>query len=188
MMSTEIILTIITASLASGGIAGYVAERLIERTIDHKFKLYEAKQNIIWQNEIAYRKAQLEELYGPIYSMLKTSEKIYKIWKEDKKIDEVNLNVKKYFESNNNEIRRLLVDKMHLIDGDEIPSHFVDFMTSAMIWNWYCAKDYNAKFPDKVEKLPEVKWPREKFQEYIYNKTKELKKELNKLYEKNRME
>jgi hypothetical protein len=178
--------TIITAGLASvatGSIVGYITKQFISRTIDHHLKLTETKQNIIWQNEIAYRKAQLEELYGPIYSMLKTNAVIYRLWL-DKKLPEVNFDIKKYFESNNVEIRRILTEKMHLIDGGEMPPQFIDFMTSAMIWNWYCAKDPYASFPSHVEALQEVKWP-VNFEKYVYIKTEELKQRLNELYQKN---
>jgi len=185
-MNLESILTVIIASVSSGGMVAYLAKKLLEGAIDHQFRLHETRQNIIWQHEIAYRKAQLEELYGPIYSMLKTNAKIYRLWM-DNKINDANFDVKQYFESNNNEIRKLLILKMHLVDGGEMPPQFVDFMTSAMIWNWYCAKNPEASFPPDVQALPEVQWP-EEFEQYIYTKTEELKHRLDNLYRRNRIE
>jgi len=177
-MESEAILTASIAALVA--FVGWI--------VVHLFSMHATKQNIKWQNAIAYRKAQLEELYGPIYSMLKTNEQIYAIWKRGD-IKEINFDVKKNFESNNNEIRRILQQKAHLIDGNEIPQLFIDFMTSAMIWNWYCAKGDDAKLPDAVKALPETSdIIMDKFRVHIFEKTKILKLKLDELYKKNRIE
>lgn len=185
-MNVEAIVTAVVTAAATGGIVAYVAKGIFERAVGSAFSLREARQNIVWQNEIEYRKAQLEELYGPLYSMLKTGSKLYRLWM-DKKIVEVNFDVKQYFANINDDIRKLIVQKMHLVDGAVIPPQFIDYMTTAMIWNWYCAKTENASYPSHVEQLQEAKWP-EHFEHYVYSTTEQLKQRLDELYRKNRIE
>ncbi len=179
MFETSNLFTIL-GSFPVGVAIGWFAKLIIEKGLAHRFGIESAKMGLIWQNEIEHRKTQLCELYGPIYSILKTNSEIYSLWMSHK-IPEANFEIKQFFAKNNDEIRNILINKIHLMEGAEMPPQFVHFMTSAMIWNWYCAAAPDAEFPEHVAQLDLVQWPKQ-FELHIYTTTEILKHRLDKLY------
>ncbi len=139
-------------------------------------------QEMVGYSELEYRKQQLEEFYGPIYAYLKSNETIFHLW-NGQKLTEINLDVIRVLQSQNEAIASILINKAHLVDGDSFPEHFRRFATSTTIWNSYCSRPEDPNIPQHVAVLPEARFPSE-FQDYIYSKTEDLKKRLNELHEK----
>jgi hypothetical protein len=78
---------------------------------------------------------------------------------------------------------RILVTKLHLVEGAKVPQHFVHWATSVTLWNIYTAREDQPWVPDEVAALPLMKYPDE-FDEHICKTTEQLKQRLNELYER----
>lgn len=135
------------------------------------------------QSEINYRKQQLAEFYGPIYSHLKVSNGIYELWKAGK-LTIIDSAVIDMFRKQNVFISDLIVNKAHLIEGCSIPICFQKFMTSAYLFNFSTLDGGTRKVPHEIAVLEDSKWP-DDFENYIYSTTERLKINLDKIYDEN---
>jgi hypothetical protein len=170
-MSDPVLTALIGAAVA---VVGWFAGQFLIRAREHKALLTEA--------ELAFRKRQLEEFYGPIYASLKLVARIYPLWL-DGRFREVNTDIIALFKKQNEEVVTILKTKAHLIDGSEFPPAFTRYMTSVSIWGMYCTRPAEPWFPPHVASLDELKWPKE-FEEDIFTKTEELKRRLDTLLQK----
>ncbi|HET8546647.1 MAG TPA: hypothetical protein VFL57_01510 [Bryobacteraceae bacterium] len=143
-------------------------------------------QATVAESELAYRKAQLAEFYGPIYAHLKVSERLYRLWM-DHKLSEINLDVISLFRRQNELIADIICNKAHLVEGAAIPDVFSRFVTSTVIWNFYTTRPGSPWIEPHVSALPEAAFPIE-FQQYIYTTTQELKRRLDELHRRYRVE
>ena len=125
-MNIQILATILTGlvTITSLIISNYFMRRKEDRTKRLQIR-------------IEYASKQIEEFYGPLYSLIQQM-KNYKsvrqsiIMPQDIPPDEVN-KIKIFFREEyqmplNNEIRDLIKNKFHLIEGKELPSSFWTFL------------------------------------------------------------
>lgn len=171
---------VIGALLASG-----VLKLLLEKSLSASLTKVLKEREIAGHAELDYRKKQIEEFYGPIFSYLEANKVIYPLWLSGK-LTEVNYEIIKMFKAQNDHIIEIITNKAHLIDGEKMPEELTAFTTSAKIWNMYCIRQDAPFLPDHVANLQEVEWP-ERFERYICGKTVELKSRLNELYQKYRI-
>lgn len=139
-----------------------------------------SKTVTVGQSELEFRKQQLADFYGPIYSYLKLNEHVSELW-QARKLDEINEEVKALFREQNRKIYEIVTLNAHLVDGDQLPPIFTRYMTAATLWNLYTEK--LGQYPEHVEKLETSQFPPE-FQVYIYQKTEELKRIVYELHNK----
>jgi|ERR1035441_8075102 hypothetical protein len=137
---------------------------------------------LVGQSELEFRKAQLADFYGPIYSRLKLSRELYNLWM-GQKLTEINLSIIDLFHRQNDAIIDVITTRAHLIDDAEIPEVFTRFMTSVTIWNFYTGRPGQPWIEEHVTALPQARWP-EDFEKYIVTKTQELKRRLDDLHRK----
>jgi hypothetical protein len=178
---TDLISVFIAVAAGAGVFLKLFAEKTITAGIDKALH----KEKLLAEVELEFRQRQLEELYGPIYASLRLNEKIYPIWLSGK-LQDVNADIIAMFKQQNDEIITILKTKAHLIDGREYPPQFTQFMTSATIWGMYCTRKDEPWIPENVAEIESVKWPTE-FEAHIYQKTEELKRRLDELLAKHRM-
>ncbi|MGK7910511.1 MAG: hypothetical protein AB4050_03365 [Synechococcus sp.] len=178
------ILQILGVFLASAFGAGTFFKFSSEKIIETGLQKILHKETLLTETDLEFRQRQLEEFYGPIYASLKLSSEIYPIW-IDGKVKEVNQEIINLFKHQNDSITVILKTKTHLMDGEKFPPEFIEFMTSATIWGMYCTRENDPYIPDHVASLEQVRWPKE-FEEHIYDKTEELKRNLDELLIKHR--
>jgi hypothetical protein len=151
----------------------------ITKSVDQQF----ARSDVLWRGELAFRQQQLAELYGPVYGYIKSQEAIAELWRS-KKMSEKNLEVKKLFSAQNLRVRELIIAKAHLIEGGDMPSSFVQFFTSTLIFDLYAATTNEGQVPQHLRDDPKSAYPLE-FNAHIIRVTEALKtriKELNEQY------
>jgi hypothetical protein len=95
----------------------------------------------------------------------------------------VNLQVKKLLEVQNNLIIDLIRSKVHLLDESEMPPCIMRLITSALVWNLYCPTGEEGALPPELAKDDRVKYPFEVIR-YVEDKTEEIKKKRDHLYSK----
>jgi hypothetical protein len=169
----QILGVFLASALGAGAFLKFSAEKVIETGLQKALH----KEQILTEADLEFRKRQIEEFYGPIYSSLKLSSEIYPLWIQGK-VKEVNQDIIALFKSQNDEITTILKTKAHLMDGEEFPPEFIKFMTSATIWGMYCSRQDHPFIPEHVANIDQVKWPKE-FESHIFLKTEELKKNLD---------
>jgi len=123
---------------------------------------------------------QLSQLYGPLYGHLITTGDLYDLWR-DRKIDAMNLPIKKLLEEQNTLIINLIRSNVHLLDEGEMPPCLTRLITSALVWNLYCPTSEEGKIPPELAEDLRVKFPVEAIQ-YVVQKTEEIKKKRDHLY------
>lgn len=106
----------------------------ITRTIERSF----SREDFLWRSELAFREKQLAEFYGPVYGTLKSQVQLYWLWINGQ-MNEMNFEVKKPMSRQNEFVRKLIIDKAHLIDGSVMPESFVHFVTSTLVFDLYAA-------------------------------------------------
>lgn len=171
-----------SAILASGGILLWLSKLVIERTLANVLRLDAHKVELVRGSDLEHRKAQIRDLYGPLYGLLKTNRKIYDLWMA-KELDEVNLKIKRLFKENNQKAVGLIIDHAHLIDESPMPEMFIKFVTSSYVWSMYCADSEEGEIPEKLSEHPDIKWCQE-FEDYVFKKYEEISLELSRLYDK----
>ena len=176
----QILGVFLASALGTATFIKFSAEKIIETGLQKALH----KQKLLTEADLEFRQRQLEEFYGPIYASLKLSSEIYPLWMEGK-ITEVNQDIIELFNRQNNEITTILKTKMHLMDGEDFPPEFIKFMTSATIWGMYCTRPEHPYIPEHVADIEQVKWPKE-FEQHIFEKTEELKQNLDNLLVKYR--
>jgi hypothetical protein len=133
------------------------------------------------QSEFEHRKQQLQEFYGPIYAYLKLHEEFYELWRGGA-FSEINEQIVRRFQKDNERMVRILATKAHLIDGPAVPDVFTRFTSNAILWNLYTSLP-DGRYPEHIKKLPIACFP-EDFRTYIYGKTEELKRLIDELHRK----
>jgi hypothetical protein len=88
------------------------------------------------------------------------SEELYRLWMAGK-LGGINLQIKQRFQKQNSEIRDIITNKPHLIDGAGMPDDMKRFVTSTIIFDEFAASTDGGRVPDDVAALPEVKFPTE---------------------------
>lgn len=130
--------------------------------------------------EFEYRQKQLAEFYGPIFGRLEVSEELYKLW-IDNKVEGINFQIKQRFQKQNEEIRDIITNKPHLIEGVGMPDDMKRFVTSTILFDDYAARTEGGELPKDVEALPEAKFPTE-FAANIARTMQRLKEEMKDVY------
>lgn len=176
------LITVLSSAVLGGLMASGVLKLVLDRSLSASLSRVLKKNEIGGKAELEYREKQIAEFYGPIYSYLEANKVIYPLWL-DGKLKEVNYEVIKMFKEQNDHIIDIITNKAHLIDSEKMPKEFTAFTTSSKIWNMYCIRENEPYLPEHVANLPEVKWPKH-FEEHIHEKTIELKRRLNELYDK----
>jgi hypothetical protein len=139
-----------------------------------------SREDFLWRSELAYREQQLSELYGPAYGYVKSQREIYDVWM-DRKMQEVNLDVKKLFSTQNQILRDLIISKSHLIDGAQMPKSFVRFFTSTLVFDLYAARSDAGSVPDHLKGV--AAYP-DAFRDHIIETTERLKARIEMLHAK----
>lgn len=164
----------------SGGV--WLLKSFLGSGIEHFFAVALQARETVGTSALEYRKLQLAEFYGPIYSYLKLNTQLYDIWMSGK-LQDINLEIIALFRRQNEEIMNILATKLHLVEGGKPPPAFTHFMTCVTLWNIYTARRDQPWVPESVAALPQSKFP-EEFQEYIYTTTEMLKEKLDDLHKK----
>jgi hypothetical protein len=141
-----------------------------------------SRGDYIWRSELDYRERQLSELYGPAYGYIKTQREIYRLW-IDRKMTDVNLDVKKLLSKYNQILRDLIINKAHLIDGSVMPESFVRFFTSTVVFDLYAAPADAGSVPKHFEQEPMTRYPSD-FDDHIIETAERLKARIDCLHAK----
>jgi hypothetical protein len=142
-----------------------------------------SRGDFLGRQELEFRERQLSEFYGPVYGYLKSQRDIFSMWRQDRMLDGINLEVKKLFAEQNAIVRRLIVSKAHLIDSPAMPESFVIFCTSTLIFDIMAARSEESSVPPQVAGDPRAKYPDE-FLQHISETTEALKARVDGLHKK----
>jgi hypothetical protein len=142
-----------------------------------------SKASAIGQSELEYRKQQLAEFYGPVSALLISDLLIWQRLKSGELKDVAEQSVE-LLRNINDEIKSILINKTHLMEGPEAPNLIFNALPNAMRWNSYALLvqrdiQHNVRFHEHVLNNPP--WSDE-FLSYIAGKLDELKKRLDDLY------
>ncbi|UCC99615.1 MAG: hypothetical protein JSW66_06960 [Phycisphaerales bacterium] len=170
----------ILTGFGASALLAVLLRRFLEEGIKNWFRTIQQARGIVGEAEIRYREQQLSEFYGPLYAYMQGSQPIYDLWMNGK-LRHVNEPIKVKFREQNECMLNIIRTKAHLIDEGVFPNELARFMTSVTIWNLYTSQQDG--LPQEVAELPAASFPVE-FQKYIYEKTEELKAELEGLYKK----
>jgi hypothetical protein len=162
--------------------------RQVQRTTETAESIKTGLSRGLWlsQSEFEYRKQQLAEFYGPIYASLKLHEEFYDLWL-DGRFQEINAAIVKRFQTNNEEMVKILATKAHLIDGPVMPEVFTRFTSNTILWNLYTSRPNAPYYPEHIKKLPIADFP-DDFRTYIYGKTEEIKRIIDTLHHRHSTE
>ena len=80
----------------------------------------------------------------------------------------------------NHEIEEISLTKSHLIDGNEIPISFIQFLTHVPIWHAFM-ETVHGTVPFSPQEFPEAYYADE-FEKDLYATTERLKRDLQSLY------
>lgn len=173
-MDSNILATLITAFIT---ISGWIISNYLLRKREDRTKRLQIR--------LDYTRSQIEELYGPLYSLIN---QIFKYWEVHENILEPfddstknqleNYFREKYFAPIHLEIKELMKAKFHLIEGDEYPQSFWDYLQHSTqesvqvdIWNELHLSTSHVKG---------IPWP-EKFSNDVKSQLDVLKRRYNNL-------
>jgi hypothetical protein len=128
---------------------------------------------------MARSERQIAEFYGPIYSRLKRGRALVGFWGEGK-LTEIERQFWELARRTNSEIEEIILSKSHLIDGDEIPASFVQFLIHVPIWHAFMETSHGT-VPFSPQEFPAAYYSTQ-FEEDIYRTTSRLKANLQELY------
>ncbi len=168
--------------LGSGSIFILIAKYVLDKSVQTVLKLETDKITMLRRNDLEHKKAQVKELYGPLYGLLKTNQKIYDLWMEGK-LNSINLKVKQMFKENNDKAKEVIIKNAHLIDENPMPEMFIRYVTSSQVWSMYCSDTEDGVLPSEIADHPDIKWSQE-FMDYICRKYETMSRELEELYVK----
>ncbi len=172
----------ITSILIGGGLLLWFGKILFIKSLETRLAIEKEKLNLVRHADLEFKKAQVKELYGPLYGILKTSRKIYDLWM-DRKLDGINSDVKQLFKMNNEKANKIIIDNVHLIEESPMPECFLKYVSSTLVWSMYCADSEESELPPHLKNHPDVEWCVE-FEEYIFSTYEKLAAELAVLYKK----
>jgi hypothetical protein len=156
---------------------GYWLNRLLEKT-RHGLGLVSKQHEIALRSQLDYKEAQISELYGPIYILLKQIRPLDDLWSEQRLGGRRNHEALAAIRSANNRIVELILTKSHLIDGDQIPEYFGRFLTHVSVWHAFLddpKSDWSV-----YEELRMAHYDMT-FEHEVFCTTESLKRELNDL-------
>ena len=163
-----------------GGALIWLAKISFEKALATKLQLESERISLLRHQDLEYKAAQIERLYGPLYGLLKTNRTIYDLWMRGE-LKGANLKVKKLFQSNSEAANELIINNAHLIDEVLMPDSFIRFCTSTQVWSMYCADTEAGSLPEHLSEHPDIKWCQE-FEDYIFSKYAALSMDLLSLY------
>jgi hypothetical protein len=179
-MDTTILATLITAFVT---IAGWILTNYILRKKEDRTKRLQIR--------LDHTKIQIEELYGPLYSLVN---QVFTYWDVKERLESHPLTDQekeriemlfrdRYFNSIHQEIKALLKTKFHLIEGVEFPKSYWDYLQHTTqetvqtdIW-----KELNIS----TSELKGYRWPKnfnldvKKQLDLLMNRYENILKELN---------
>ena len=139
-MSSQVIAALITGFVT---ILGWNVLTFLNNRKENQTKLL--------QFQIEHISRQIEELYGPLFNLVNqlnmyydTKEKITEVFNTtDQKKEIINIFIREnYFYQLHDEIRKLIKNKYHLIDNNELPNSYRDYLLHSTqetlqidIWN-----------------------------------------------------
>ena len=176
----------IVSSASVIAVAAFIGRESFKRVLDkqperfkHELGVDAKTRELTLKSQIEFKERQLADFYGPIYALLKRGRPIYDHW-ENERLDEINSDLETLFVTANNRIVEIILNKSHLISGDEIPGSFVDFLTHVAVWHAFLKTKHKA-VPFEKEDFPEAYYNNE-FEQEIFRTTKSLKLDLDNLY------
>ncbi len=147
------------------------------------------------QNRLNYVKQQIEELYNPIYCLIQQTKYIYEIStlllpvNDKNMVDKSKFSqsdsikwqylIEKYFLPLNSQVAVLLREKMHLIDGLDIPNSYLDFFKHEMYFS-----TLHTMWKETQKDLGDIGgygWPKE-FEKDICDTLSKLKVDYKNIY------
>jgi hypothetical protein len=176
----EIIVTVLDKALIGGllALAGYWLNTRIV-ILNHVLGLDAARKQLTLQSQIKFKETQLAEFYGPAYALLKRIRPVDDLRNQGRG-REIDMALKEVIYESNNRVVELILNRAHLIRGAEIPPSYTRFLTHVAVWHAFL------KSPDPdwsaFQELPEAHY-RTDFEEDIFRTTKDLKQELENLYQ-----
>ncbi len=135
-----------------------------------------------FEHKIARLEKQLSEFYGPLYMLTKTTEQIAKnAWGTDiwqKTFKEVLLPTQC-------KIEEILLTKIHLLEEDEIPVSYLNFLRYVNLSKPYAETGLNVSFYEKKSSYP-LEFPQDVQQMYFRKRSEyiEILEERNRLKSK----
>ncbi|MGB7923481.1 MAG: hypothetical protein WCF57_09570 [Pyrinomonadaceae bacterium] len=147
--------------------------------IRHELGVDAKTRELTLKSQIEFKERQLAEFYGPIYALLKRGDPIIKNWKLGR-LKDVGQQIKVKLIKANNQIEEIILNRSHLIEGDEISDSFIGFLTHVTVLHAYVDAGYEV-VPLSKEQFPEAYF-NEDFANEIFRTTISLKRELHDLY------
>jgi hypothetical protein len=182
-------LTTVLGGLLSGsavlGAGVYLFQTSFTRILDKRMEVFKQQlqvgtklRELTLKSQIEFRERQLGEFYGPIYAILKRGVPLYKHY-EKNKINRILPAINEIFVDGNSTIVKIILQKAHLIVGDDIPGSYIKFLVHVAVWSAFRATPSGEVPPEK--EFPEAYYPKD-FEEDIFRTTKQLKQELADLH------
>lgn len=147
--------------------------------IRHEMGVEAKTRELTLRSQIEFKERQLAEFYGPIYALLKRGTPIIHNWRLGR-LRDVGQQIKAKLIKANNQIEEILLNRSHLIEGEEIPDSFIRFLTHVTVLHAYVDAGYEV-VPLSKEEFPEAYF-NEDFANEIFRTTISLKRELHDLY------
>src|ERR1700722_3990180 len=114
------LLSAIFATGAAAATVMWLGKLLFERALATKLQLGSERISLLRHQDLEYKAAEIERLYGPLYALLKTQKRIYDLWMAGK-LSGTNLKVKRLFKSRNDAANKIIVENANLIDEVLMP-------------------------------------------------------------------
>ena len=145
----------------------------VQRITDHALGISMLKREAVGRSELEFRKQQLAELYGPLYSFLKTHRDILTYWTEGK-LPGIDAGLRRVIKERSDALVQLLSTKAHLIEGAKMPDGFIQLMTNVTIWGLYVTETESHSVPESVTRLERYRFPLD-FEKELFKTTEKLK-------------
>ena len=160
-------------------VTGFGLNKLLEKT-KHELGLASKRHEIALKSQIEFKEAQISELYGPIYVLLKQIRPLDDLWNDRRLGGSRNDAVLAAIRAANNRIVETVLAKSHLVEGDRIPDYFGRFLTHVSVWHAF-HDDPDADWSIYAE-IEEAQYDME-FEREVFRVTELLRRELRELRE-----
>jgi len=157
-------------------------KNILDRSLEshkHELGVEATRRELALQSQIQFKERQLSEFYGPIYALLKRIRPIDDLWNKGK-LETIDEAAKKVMRDSNDRIVEIILTKSHLIQGDQIPKSYTQFLTHVPVWHAFL--DHPSKNWSAYQKLPEAFYDTA-FEQEVYATTEQLKRDLYQLYQ-----
>jgi hypothetical protein len=176
IVSTSSVIAV-TAFISREWFKGLLDRRFEE--FKHELQLDAKTRELTSKSQIDFKERQLSEFYGPIFSRLKRGRALVGFWREGK-LKDIDRQFWELARKTNMEIEEIILTKSHLIEGDEIPKSFIQFLIHVPIWHAFMETTHGT-VPFSPQEFPEAYYASE-FEEEVYSTTRQLKADLQALY------